>query len=69
MRGRFSSLMPAGQTVISRAHAEQLANTMAAIQNRFLPLYQGGATFAMEIEFKVNAAGQLVIKQARPYVE
>jgi pyruvate,water dikinase len=65
----FSSLVPAGQTVMSRAHAEQLADTMSLIQNRFRTLYGGNSTFAMEIEFKVNVAGQLVVKQARPFAE
>jgi pyruvate, water dikinase len=65
----FSSLLPAGQTVMTRAHAEQLADTMRLIQSRFKTLYQGGTTFAMEIEFKVDAANQLVVKQARPFAE
>jgi pyruvate, water dikinase len=65
----FSSLLAAGQTVITRAHAEQLADTMSLIQNRFKTLYQGDSTFAMEIEFKVDVANQLVVKQARPFAE
>ncbi len=65
----FSNLLPEGETVLSRAQALELADRMGAIQAWFRSLYKGGARFAMEIEWKYTQGGQLVIKQARPYVE
>ena len=65
----FSNLVPEGQTVLTTAQAEQLADRMVSIQNRFRPLYNGDSTFAMEIEWKITSTSQLVIKQARPWVE
>lgn len=66
----FSNLVPEGQTVITTTQAEQLADRMATIHSRFYNLYGGDYdTFAMEIEWKISSTGQLVIKQARPWVE
>ncbi len=66
----FSNLVPEGQTVITAAQAEQLADRMNAIHYHFLPLYNGNySTFAMEIEWKITSTGALYIKQARPWVE
>ena len=66
----FSNLVPDGQTIITTAQAEQLADRMASIHSHFYSLYGGDYnTFAMEIEWKVTLTGQLMIKQARPWVE
>ena len=65
----FSSLMPEGQTVISTPQAELLADQMAKIHNHFLPLYNYPPNFAMELEWKIDAAGKLIIKQARPWID
>ncbi len=66
----YSNLVPEGQTVITTAQAEQLADRMAAIHSRFFPLYNGVyGEFAMEIEWKITSTGALQIKQARPWVE
>jgi phosphoenolpyruvate synthase/pyruvate phosphate dikinase len=65
----FSSLMPEGQTVISTPQAELLADQMAKIHNHFLPLYNYPPNFAMELEWKIDTAGKLVIKQARPWID
>jgi pyruvate, water dikinase len=66
----YSNLVPEGQTVITTAQAEQLASRLAAIHNRFQPLYAGvPGVFAMEIEWKITSTGALQIKQARPWVE
>ena len=66
----YSNLVPEGQTVITTAQAEQLADRLASIHNRFLPLYGGiSGEFAMEIEWKITSTGALQIKQARPWVE
>ena len=66
----FSNLVPEGETVLTTAQAEQLADRMNLIQRRFYPHYGGDFySFAMEIEWKINSVGQLMIKQARPWVE
>lgn len=66
----FSNLVPEGKTVLTTPQAEQLADRMSAIHSHFYNLYHGNyATFAMEIEWKITSAGQLMIKQARPWVE
>jgi hypothetical protein len=71
-----SSLVPAGQTVMSRAQVLALGEALAAIHAFFDPVY-GPSTperfFAMDVEFKFNTYPEdptrsvLVIKQARPY--
>jgi hypothetical protein len=47
-----------------------LRQYLAVIHDEFQILYhaQGNATFAMDIEYKIGANNQLVIKQARPWV-
>jgi hypothetical protein len=54
---------------MSREQALQLRGYMATLHNRFRSLYRGNSAFAMEIEFKITAAGEIVIKQARPWVD
>jgi len=66
---RHSNLIPAGETVMTRAQALQLRSNMATLHNRFKTLYRGNSTFAMEIEFKITATGDIIIKQARPWVD
>jgi len=66
----YSNLVPEGQTVITTAQAEQLADRLATIHNRFQALYNGDpGVFAMEIEWKITSTGALQIKQARPWVD
>lgn len=66
----FSNLVPEGKTVLTTLQAEQLADRMSTIHSRFYSLYGGDfSRFAMEIEWKVTSTGQLMIKQARPWVE
>ena len=65
----FSSLLPEGQTVITTAQAELLADQMARIQSHFRPLYGSPPGFAMELEWKIDAQGRLAIKQARPWID
>ena len=57
-----------GMPVLRDEQIDHLADAMQVVQNHFKPLYRGGRDFAMEIEFKIDAGGRLVIKQARPWV-
>lgn len=49
---------------------KQLRDDLTVIHNRFSVLYRatGNPTFAMDIEFKIDRHGKLVVKQARPWV-
>ena len=56
--------------VLERADVLSLVNKLRALNNHFRNLYNippWDTTFAMEVEFKITAAGRLEIKQARPY--
>ena len=68
---RHSSETAANKTVMTKPQLNELTAAMAKLQAHFKKLY--GATndpaFAMDIEFKVTAAGKLVVKQARPWVD
>ncbi len=68
---RRSNLTENGETVMSDEHMTQLREAMRKIQSHFKQVYrqQGNDSFAMDIEFKVDAQGKLVIKQARPWVD
>ena len=68
---RRSNLTEEGEAVMSDQHIAQLVNSMRIIQRHFRSVYgqNGNRDFAMDIEFKVDADGQLVIKQARPWVD
>jgi hypothetical protein len=69
---RFSNLVPAGETVLTRAEALDLRDEMKLLHDGFRAKYYpaGGApsTWAMEVEFKLTSRRQLVIKQARPWL-
>ena len=68
---RFSSLVPEGTTILTKAQAFKLADTLSTIQSRFRSLYgkSSDPDFAMEIEFKITVDDTLIVKQARPWVE
>lgn len=69
---RHSNLLPTGGHVLTKEQIYQLADLMQLIHEHFRRLYgvhPNDRDFAMEIEFKVTAAGRLSIKQARPWVE
>lgn len=60
-----------GKPLLSEPHLDQLRKHMGQIHGKFARLYKRSADderSAMEIEFKITKAGQLVIKQARPWV-
>ena len=66
---RFSNRVPEGETVLTPEQAENLARQLAIVQSRFRSLYKESSAFAMEVEFKITEEGNLVIKQARPWLE
>lgn len=67
-----SSLVPAGQTVLTLAQVQELAAGLTLLHEAFAPIYaKPGKFYAMDVEFKFNSeAGEpsrLWIKQARPH--
>jgi hypothetical protein len=68
---RSSSLTTDGGHVMSDEHLAELTSAMKTIQAHFKQVYgaQLDRDFAMDIEFKVDDAGKLVVKQARPWVD
>lgn len=69
---RTNQPLPAGQSaILSPARIRQLTSAMERIQSHFRRVYnaEGDPSFAMDIEFKITKAGQLSIKQARPWVD
>ncbi len=65
-----SNQVPWGTIILSDAQAQLLGIYLQRIVSHFSVLYreQGNFDFAMEIEFKITEDDQLVIKQARPWV-
>ena len=68
---RHSSLAPEGEEVLTRSQLLELTRAMETIQEHFKVVYgrQADDAFAMDIEFKIDASGGLIVKQARPWVE
>lgn len=66
---RFSNLVPEGETIFDRDQALELKDAMNITHNYFKQKYDGGADFAMELEFKLDEYGQLFVKQARPWID
>lgn len=68
---RRSSLTKDGSPVLTLAQVGELSETLRLIQEHFRTVYHAEADekFAMDVEFKFNASGALVIKQARPWVD
>lgn len=68
---RHSNQVPKGETILTPAQRDQLKDAMDRIQAHFAKVYrrEGDKTFGMDIEFKFNKDGQLIIKQARPYLD
>lgn len=66
---RFSNQIPVGEKVLTRDQVLALVAQMRTINSRFRSLYAPvPSDFAMEIEFKVSSGGELLVKQARPWV-
>ena len=67
---RPSNRVTDGSRILSVSHLDELRFYLGRILTEFRQLYDAetDATFAMEIEFKVTAEGQIAIKQARPWL-
>jgi len=68
---RHSTETRGGKPVLTKAQTEELTRAMETIQSHFKKVYKKEAdkSFGMDIEFKIDAEGKLVVKQARPYVD
>jgi pyruvate, water dikinase len=68
---RRSTLTSDGDPVMSEGHLDELRRAMERLHAHFERVYrrEGDRAFAMDIEFKVDVRGRLVIKQARPWVD
>ncbi len=66
-----SNLVAKGKKVMTEKQLKDLANQLRKIQNHFLLVYDKKESdrFAMDVEFKINQEGFLVIKQARPWID
>jgi len=67
---RNSNLVPNGQLVMGENYLNQMREYLTVIHEEFEVLYNvvGAEGFGMDIEYKVTAEDQLIIKQARPWV-
>jgi hypothetical protein len=68
---RRSTLTTGGATVMTPEQITELTGALEIIQRRFKLVYRAADTpgFAMDVEFKIDVAGKLVVKQARPWVD
>ena len=59
-----------GQLVADQSYLDQMRDYLSVIHDEFAILYdvEGIEGFGTDIEYKVTADEQLVIKQARPWV-
>ena len=68
---RASKEASKGKSLLSDEHLTQLRDHLGTVHSQFAKLYErdpDDLKFAMEIEFKIDKADKLVIKQARPWV-
>ena len=67
---RNSNLTPVGELVMGEEYLDTLRHYLQVIHDEFAILYDvvGAEGFGMDIEYKVTAEDQLIIKQARPWV-
>lgn len=67
---RLSNLVNPGELVMDQVYLDQMRDYLSIIHDEFAILYDvvGAEGFAMDIEYKVTEEGQLIIKQARPWV-
>ena len=67
---RLSNLVNPGELVMDQVYLDQMREYLTVIHDEFAILYDvvGADGFGMDIEYKVTAQDQLIIKQARPWV-
>ena len=67
---RLSNLVNPGELVMDQVYIDQMREFLSVIHNGFEILYDvvGAEGFGVDIEYKVTAQDQLIIKQARPWV-
>jgi len=67
---RESNLVTPGELVMDEIYLDQMREYLGVIHDEFEVLYDvvGAEGFGMDIEYKVTAQDQLIIKQARPWV-
>ncbi|MEM9547747.1 MAG: PEP/pyruvate-binding domain-containing protein [Bacteroidota bacterium] len=66
---RYSNLTEGDQLVMEEHHLDEMRDYLSVIHDEFQELYNAdnNPDFAMDIEYKVTANNQLIIKQARPW--
>jgi hypothetical protein len=67
---RYSNQVADGELIMTEIYRDQIRDYMEKIHDEFALLYgaEGDNSFAMDIEYKITADDQLIIKQARPWV-
>ncbi len=68
---QYSNRVQGEKQILQAEHLNLLRKCLAKVHGKFAKLYaidREASDFAMEIEYKVTAAGALRIKQARPWV-
>jgi hypothetical protein len=67
---RLSNLVNPGELVMDIEYLDLMRDHLSIIHEEFADLYDvvGAEGFAMDIEYKITEQGQLIIKQARPWV-
>ncbi|MFK8007132.1 MAG: PEP/pyruvate-binding domain-containing protein [Saprospiraceae bacterium] len=67
---RYSNLVQPDELVMEEIYLDQMRDYLQVIHDEFAILYGvvGAEGFGMDIEYKVTAQDQLIIKQARPWV-
>ncbi len=65
-----SNLVPSDSTIFGEPYISQMRDYLTTIHDEFAILYEAvdNPYFAMDIEYKITADDQLIIKQARPWV-
>ncbi|MEZ5040365.1 MAG: PEP/pyruvate-binding domain-containing protein [Saprospiraceae bacterium] len=65
-----SNLAPNNGIIMREEYLDQMRDYLSIIHDEFEALYhaEDNESFAMDIEYKITSDGQLIIKQARPWV-